>query len=80
MMIIQNILRRLDYLGIGLSLFCAVHCALLPLIITFLSLFGLGFLANEHWETGIIAVLFLVGCYSLIDGYKQTKLLAPLAV
>jgi hypothetical protein len=43
-------------------------------------MWGLGFLANEYWEAGIITSSFLIGCYSLIDGYKRTKLTAPLAI
>lgn len=72
--------QRLDHIGIGLSLLCALHCSLLPLLLTWLPLWGINFLANEFWETVIVATSFIVGCYSLVDGYKRTKAKTPLAI
>jgi hypothetical protein len=79
-MINQIIRPKLDYIGISLSLLCALHCSLLPLLITSLPLWGLSFLANKYCEAGIITASFLIGVYSLICGYKRTKLTMPLAL
>ncbi|MBS7567042.1 MerC domain-containing protein [Mucilaginibacter sp. Bleaf8] len=77
-MIIQSVRRRLDHVGIGLSLLCAVHCTLMPLILTSLPLWGLGFLANVYCEAAIITLSFIIASYSLIGGYKQTRSVGPL--
>ena len=37
---------RLDHAGMTASILCAIHCAIVPLLITLLPLAGLGFLAN----------------------------------
>lgn len=69
----DNILKRmnLDTLGIGASLACAVHCALLPLLITVLPLLGSHILENEKLEYGLLSFSFLIGCWSLGRGYFQ---------
>lgn len=79
MIFLQNH-RRLDHLGIGLSLLCAIHCAFLPLILSSLPLLGISFLANPYWEVGMISASFLVACYSLFNGYKRTKTKKPLII
>lgn len=61
---------NLDVLGIGASLICAVHCALLPLLMTVLPLLGLEMFKNEKLEYGLLSFTFLVGCTSLFRGYR----------
>ncbi|QJD98317.1 MerC domain-containing protein [Mucilaginibacter robiniae] len=72
--------RRLDHIGISLSLLCAIHCAMLPLILTVLPLLGLGFLASEYWEIGIIGSSLIVGCTSLISSYIKNRVVMPLLI
>ena len=60
-----------DALGIGTSIACAIHCALLPLIISSLPLFGINIIDNPLFEYGMITLAFLVGAYSLLHGYKK---------
>ena len=62
---------NLDALGIGASLACAVHCALLPLLITALPLLGLEMFENDRLEYALLAVSFAVGYTSLIRGYRH---------
>jgi len=61
---------NLDVLGIGASLICAVHCAVLPLLMTLLPLLGLEMFKNEKLEYGLLSFTFLVGCTSLFRGYR----------
>lgn len=61
----------LDTLGIGASLVCAIHCVLLPLIITALPLLGLEVLENENLEYALLVLSFLVGCAALWRGYLK---------
>ncbi|GAA0529544.1 MerC domain-containing protein [Chitinophaga japonensis] len=67
-----NRLRKLnlDALGIGASLICAIHCAVLPLLVTILPLLGLEILENEKLEYGLLAFTLFVGGASLFRGYR----------
>jgi hypothetical protein len=60
-----------DAFGIATSLACAIHCALLPLFITSLPLFGYDIIENNWFEYGMIALAFVVGTYSLYHGRKK---------
>ena len=69
----SHLLRKLnlDAVGIGASLLCAIHCALLPLLITALPLLGLEMLENEKLEYGLLSFSFFVGCTALFRGYRR---------
>jgi MerC mercury resistance protein len=43
-----------DAIGIGASLACAIHCALLPLFFSSLPLMGINILHNTQFELGMI--------------------------
>jgi hypothetical protein len=60
-----------DALGITTSLACAIHCALLPLFLTSLPLFGINIIHNQPFEYGMIILAFFIGSYSLYHGYKR---------
>lgn len=60
-----------DALGIGASLACAIHCALLPLFLTSLPLFGINILNNISFEIIMICLAFWIGSYSLYHGFKK---------
>ncbi len=72
---------NLDRLGITASTLCAIHCAVLPFVITVLPIWGMGFLANEAVEITMIAVSLVLGVWSLSSGYrKQHQRIMPLLV
>ena len=58
-----------DALGIVTSVACAIHCAILPLLITSLPVFGINIVDNKLFEWGMIALAFVVGAYALVHGY-----------
>lgn len=60
-----------DALGITTSLACAIHCALLPLFLTSLPLFGVNIIHNQPFEYGMIILAFFIGSFSLYHGYKR---------
>lgn len=60
-----------DALGITASLACAIHCALLPLFLSSLPLFGINIIHNLGFELGMIGLAFSIGTYSLYDGWKK---------
>lgn len=59
-----------DAMGIGASLACAIHCAVLPLLLTSLPLFGVNIINNEFFEWFMIGLAFIIGTWALIHGYK----------
>lgn len=60
-----------DALGITASVACAIHCALLPLFLTSLPLFGINIINNIFFEAGMILLAFCIGAYSLFHGFRQ---------
>lgn len=60
-----------DALGIITSLACAIHCALLPLILQSLPLFGVNIIHNLTFEWVMITIAFIVGSYALVHGYLK---------
>jgi hypothetical protein len=60
-----------DALGIATSVACAIHCALLPLLLQSLSLFGVEIIHNELFEYAMIGVAALIGAYALWHGWRR---------
>ncbi len=60
-----------DGLGMGVSIACAIHCALLPLVLTSLPLLGLHFFAHPAFEYGMIGLAFVIGILALRHGLRH---------
>jgi multisubunit Na+/H+ antiporter MnhG subunit len=70
-----------DAFGIATSVACAIHCAILPLILSSLPLFGINIIENQGFELIMIGLAFVVGVYSLYHGRKKHHhSYAPLAI
>jgi len=70
-----------DFMGIATSVACAVHCALLPVVISSLPVFGVNIIHNSFFEWGMISFAFMVGCYSLFHGFaRHHKKFLPLSI
>lgn len=70
-----------DALGITASLACAIHCALLPMFLTSLPIFGIEIIENMTLEVCMVVLAFIIGFYSLYHGYKKHHhSLMPIAV
>lgn len=66
-------------LGVSAAVACAIHCALLPLFISTLPLFGINILDNVYFEIGMMSIALLIGGLTLFHGYrKHHHRLAPL--
>lgn len=59
-----------DALGIAASLACAIHCAILPLVLTSLPVLGTNIIDNVGFEFGMIVLAMVIGFYSLWHGYR----------
>lgn len=60
-----------DALGIAATIACAIHCALLPLVLTSLPILGFNILNNFWFEIGMILLAMAIGIYSLMHGFKK---------
>ena len=58
-----------DKTGAVASWACAVHCMLMPFIISFLPLIGLSCLAYEGFEYVFIGLSFCLAAFTLLPGY-----------
>ena len=77
----MNLKMNWDAMGIVTSIACAIHCALLPIIMTTLPVFGVNIIHNLFFEWGMIALAFVVGSYSLFHGYiKHHRSLTPVLI
>lgn len=69
---------QLDQLGMGASIACAIHCAVLPIVVTSLPLIGLEFLANTWVEITMIFFSALIGTWSIGGSYSKHKKWLPM--
>jgi len=60
-----------DRIGAGAAFICMVHCVILPLFTTTLSLFGLEIIENTKIEVLLLAISFLAGSFAIIHGYLK---------
>jgi hypothetical protein len=58
-------------LGVSATVACAIHCALMPLFVSTLPLFGVNLLDNIYFETAMIVIAFLIGGLTLLHGYRK---------
>lgn len=58
-------------MGITASVACAIHCAVLPLFLSSLPLFGVNIIENRSFEFGMIGLALGVGLYSFYHGFTK---------
>lgn len=72
--------RLLDRLGASGSLLCAIHCALLPVLIAALPSLGIAAWLSDGFERGFVAFASLLGVFSLAWGYRRHRTLRALGL
>lgn len=60
-----------DAIGITTSLACAIHCAVLPMVLSTLPIFGINIVDNVAFEYFMILLALVIGCYSFWHGYRR---------
>src|SRR3982074_475932 len=60
-----------DALGVTTSVLCAIHCAILPLVIASLPVFGVNIINNARFEYGMIGLAFVIGSWALWHGFRK---------
>jgi hypothetical protein len=64
-------LSRIDYLGAYVSLVCAIHCALTPILVVLIPFFALGISENESVHRTMVVVSVLLGLASFFWGVRR---------
>jgi hypothetical protein len=59
-----------DSLGIASSIACAIHCAVLPLFVSSLPLFGVNIVENKFFEFFMIGLALVLGIVALRHGFR----------
>lgn len=67
----MNLRINWDAFGVTATVACAIHCAFLPLLTSTLPLFGINIIDNPWFENGMIGLAFVIGTYSLMNGYLK---------
>jgi hypothetical protein len=70
----------LDRLGATGSLLCAIHCALLPLLIALLPSLGIAAWLGEDFERGFVVFATLLGLFTLLWGYRRHRAVRALGL
>lgn len=67
-----------DSLGIATTLLCAIHCMVLPLLLTSLPLMGIDLIHDPVFEWSMILLAIIIGIYALYHGYiKHHRNIVP---
>ena len=62
-----------DWLGVVASIGCAIHCAAMPLVISYLPALGLSFLADESFHKVMLSLCFGIAVYAFIPGFLRHR-------
>ncbi|MEM7161103.1 MAG: MerC domain-containing protein [Bacteroidota bacterium] len=71
---------KLDALGMGASIICAIHCAAVPFLLSLAATASLSFLQSPWFEFGILALAFVFVLLSLVPSYRKHKKALPLVL
>ena len=72
--------RLLDHLGATGSLLCALHCALLPLLIALLPSLGVSAWLGEGFEQVFVLFATLFGLAVLVSSYRRHRAVRALGL
>ena len=70
----------LDRLGATGSLLCAIHCALLPLLLALLPSLGIAAWLGGDFERGFVLFATFLGLFTLVWGYRRHHVVRALGL
>lgn len=70
----------LDRIGATGSLLCAIHCALLPLVIAVLPSLGVAAWLGSGFEEGFVLFATALGLFSMVWGYRRHRAVQALSL
>ena len=65
--------RGADRVGVAGSVLCAVHCALMPLLLSALPALGVGMSASVDWDQAFVVFATLLGVATLSLGFRRHR-------
>jgi hypothetical protein len=66
-----------DWTGLVASIACGIHCAAMPLLLSYLPSFGLNWLAHEGFHQWMTMLCFIFAASAFIPGWRKHKSLVP---
>ncbi|MFM2361146.1 MAG: hypothetical protein RLZZ316_48 [Bacteroidota bacterium] len=60
-----------DALGVTTTVACAIHCAVVPLLVSTLPVLGINIVDNPAFEYGMIALALIIGITALWHGFRK---------
>ena len=66
-----------DWTGLAASIACGIHCAAMPLHLSYLPSFGLSWLAHEGFHQWMTVLCFIFAASAFIPGWRKHKSLVP---
>ena len=72
--------RLIDRLGAYGSILCAVHCALLPIVIALLPSTLVALVGNDRLELAFVVFASAIGLFSLAWGYRRHRAVRALSL
>lgn len=69
-----------DGAGLFASIACAIHCAAMPLLIGYLPMLGLSWLADESFHQVMAAVCFILALLAFLPGWRKHRSLTPAGI
>ena len=66
-----------DWTGLAASIACGIHCAAMPLLLSYLPSFGLSWLAHEGFHQWMTVACFLFAAAAFVPGWRKHKSLVP---
>ena len=67
------LINLVEKLGYSASFICAIHCTLMPILMTFLPLLGISMFADENLELILLLLSGISGLLTMCFGYKRHK-------
>ena len=68
---------RSDWIGVFASVLCAIHCAAMPFVISYLPALGLSFFADELFHKVMVFVCFAIAIYAFVPGFIKHRRWRP---
>ena len=69
-----------DLVGIVASIGCALHCAAMPFVFSYLPALGLSFLADESFHKVMALACFLIAIFAFIPGLRKHGNWVPVSI
>ncbi len=66
-----------DWTGLAASIACGIHCAAMPLLLSYLPSFGLSWLAHEGFHQWMTVLCFVFAASAFVPGWLKHKSLVP---